>query len=403
MFDEGEIRNMRTSSERAEKRAEGFPEELLLLVLEFRSGQLLSRAACVSHEGERRLCDTVLGHKGFERVPENGVSQFILDPDAVRAIAGTASPGMRPFFKSWEASGIDGINCTLLFRNCPEPKRKGDYNAFKSSIVFELFNDGALRASDIFARQLLCDCISGLPLRKFTASGHSLDESGQNPLFQMISSEGSEDGGVLSAAAIDRLPSLLSHRADQLLRDGNQITAGAFVRDGVHIGKGNTLLSYVFIDTGTWVGSGNFIDSHVSIGSCAQMGNGNHFGAFASLEGVLSTGEIRVASVGDNNYIGAYTQIGAGIDVGSNNYIGPRVHLYRPTKVKDCRARSLTKGDYLSAETIGLFFNNITIVRNSAQRLFNGVDVLPGEYVLFENVPDCMSRFEGDGTSKSAH
>lgn len=395
--------DMQTSSEHHEKRTEDFPQELLLFVLEFRSGQVLSRAACVSHEGERRICDAVLGQTEFERVPENGVSQFSLDFSAARSIAKAASPAMGAFFKSWEASGVERLSCTLLFRDCPEPKRKGDYNAFKSSLVFELFNDGALRASDIFARQLLCDCISELPLRKFTSAGHSLDENGQNPLFQMISGESSEDGGMLSPAAIDRLPSLLSHRADQLLKDGNQVTSGAYIRDGVHIGKGNILLSYSFVDTGAWIGSENFIDSHVSIGSGAQAGSRNHFGAFASLEGVLSTSEIRVASVGDNNYIGAYTQIGAGIAVGSDNYIGPRLHLYRPTKVKDCRARSLTKGDYLSAETISLFFNNLAVVRNSAQRLFNGVDVLPGEYVLFDNVPDCMSRFEGDGTSKKGH
>lgn len=185
--------------------------------------------------------------------------------------------------------------------------------------------------------------------------------------------------------------------------NNNQIAPGSVVRDDVQMGRGNVFLSFVFVDNGASIGDDNFIDSHVSIGNSAHVGDQNRLSAFVCLEGNVGDETSRVASIGNNNYLGAFTRIGRGITLGNGCYIGSGVVLGISTRVKDCRVRSLTKGDYISGDVVYQNLSSVAIARNSDQRLFNGVDVLPGEYVLFDNSPECMDRFKGDGTSNNGH
>ena len=381
----------------------GDPFDLLLFVLEYRvSGGELTRVALVPGEGDLRLCAALIAEIGGSE-GGNGVVQRTLSSQAVLRImkegAGTTPRSLHSFFQGWKTSGVDSLSCTLLSKQCGDSSHEGYFRTFRSSLLFQLFNEGALRASDVRAREVLADALADLPLRKLDGEGRFMTPV-ESPEAM---SDGPADPSLRSPAGIDRVESLLTHRSDLLLKEGNQIAPGVYVRDAVHIGRKNILLSHTFVDVAVFIGNANFIDSHVSVGSGAQIHDGNMIAPFVCIEGALGTGKAQVASIGSCNSIGSYSQIGAGMKIGDENYIGPGVALNTATKVKDCRARSLTKGDYLSGETVSLFFNRLAIARNSAERLFNGVDVLPGEYVLFDNVPECMSRFEGDGTSKNGH
>lgn len=397
---------MQSSVDQMDSSSQFTGSDLLLYVLEFRAaGGVLARSAGIATESGQRLCDVLVRETTTGRTIENGMLQCSLRPEAIRSIindSGNAGRALHSFFEAWQASGLDSMSCTLVFRTCRKTEKTAEHNAFTASLVLQLFNDGDLRASDIRTRSVLADVLETLPLRRLDGDGRFIgDDRESRVLMQMISENHVETLPV--PAGVDRVQSLLSHRADQLLKDGNQIAPGAYVRDGVHIGRMNVVLSHTFIDTAVFIGDGNFINAHVSIGSGTQIGDNNRISPFASIEGVPGAVHARVAEIGSGNYIGPYSHLGAGVSIGADNHIGPGVVLTEFAKIKDCRARSLTKGEYLSGETLSLFFNSLAVTRNGAERMFNGVDVLPGEYVLFDNVPECMSRFNGDGTSRNGH
>ncbi|MBX7137386.1 MAG: hypothetical protein K1X83_05330 [Oligoflexia bacterium] len=250
-------------------------------------------------------------------------------------------------------------------------------------IVFEQFNNGELRGSDPVARQRLLDAFSEFPV-------------------QYLSSDGAFQSESTHAAGIDKFGSLLNRRAPKLKADGNRIVPGAMIRDGVHIGRHNIFMFHAAVNIAAYIGDDNMIDSHASVGSAAQIGNGNKIGSFVSLEGVLSPANAEPVIIGDHNFLGSFVRIGTGIVMGNHNFIGSGVNVSLGTKIRDCRAASSTRGGYVTFHDLNRKFDHAVLMLNNAVRTFEGVEVLPGEYLLFENSEGFMARFEADPRIKAA-
>ncbi len=288
------------------------------------------------------------------------------------------------------------VTITLLAQATEELKANTRYTQFRTNALFSFFNDGALRGSDGNARQALLDSFSYLPNHYLTAEGQFLTQ-------QAVRQGASVAEGTTNAAigGIDKFPSLMAVRADKLKADGNRIVPSVMIRDGVHVGKRNIFMFHAAVNLAAFIGDDNMIDSHASIASAAQIGNKNKIGSFVSMEGVLSPANAVPVYVGDENFIGSFARIGTGIMVGNKNFIGAGVNLSKGTKIKDCREKSSTKGQYLHAQDLNGAFNDLALAPNNAAREFNGVSLLPGEYILFENSEEFMRRFEGDDRIKA--
>lgn len=379
--------------------------DLLLYLMEYRASSGLHRIAGMLSENNaefgRALCDL----SRLTETPENGIHQVRLDRSLLEQHledVPSFHPGLPDYLTAWRALGAPDMSVTILCRKSADERRLVEHREFRTMILFELFNDGALRANDVRARTALFESLESLPLRPLTADGRIIIPKYEEKMGARTFRNEAYVTGLVpekSAAAIDKLPSLLSHRLDRLIRDGNQVSPGAVVRNGVYIGEFNILHPYTVIDVGARLGNENCINAHSVVGSGTQLGDRNRIGAFCCIDGVASSAGGDIVAIGSDNLFGSYVHIGSGIKMGDGNCIGCNVHLIVPTKFKDCRAHSPTKGDYLTVDSLGEAFSGLFIARNTAQRLFNGVDVLPGEKVLFDNTPECVRRFEGDGTS----
>lgn len=291
------------------------------------------------------------------------------------------------------------VTATLLVGHPAAGEVENDYARRRTSLLFDLFNAGALRGSDPAARQALLDSFSILPNRFLTEGGQFVVPLQEDPVFLRRVSSFTEWSGPIAEIApggIDKFPSLLSIRANELLLDGNRIVPSAMIRDGVHVGKRNIFMFHVAVNIAAYIGDDNLIDSHASIASSAQIGSKNKIGSFVSIEGVLSPANAEPVIIGDENFFGTFVRIGTGIRVGNRNFIGAGVNLSLGTKLKDCRGDSPTRGEYITVREINDRFNDLAITPNNAVRSFEGVELVPGEYVLFANSPDFMARFEGD-------
>ncbi len=291
------------------------------------------------------------------------------------------------------------VTATLVLRSAPEASAESDYLRLKTSLLFDLFNAGALRGDDPIARQALLDSFSTLPNRFLTEGGQFIVPLQEDPMFsRRVKSftEWSGPIGEIAPGGIDKFPSLLSIRANELLLDGNRIVPSAMIRDGVHVGKRNIFMFHAAVNIAAYIGDDNLIDSHASIASSAQIGNKNKIGSFVSIEGVLSPANAEPVVIGDENFLGTFVRIGTGIRVGCRNFIGAGVNLSLGTKLKDCRSNSPTRGEYVTARDLLGHFDDIAITPNNAVREFEGIGLVPGEYVLFANSTDFMARFEGD-------
>lgn len=242
--------------------------------------------------------------------------------------------------------------------------------------IFARFNRGEMRGRDTESRQALLDSFSVLPNRYLDASGNFIE------------------AGEPGIGGIDKFPSLLSVDAARLFADGNRIVPSAMIRSGTYIGKRNIIMFHAAINIAAYVGDDNLIDSHASVGSSAQIGNKNKIASFVSLEGVLSPANAVPVEIGDENFIGTFARIGTGIRLGQKNFIASGVNLSLGTKLRDCRDSS-ARGQYITLRDLGEV-SNLCITPNNATRNFNDVDLVPGEYALFENSPEFMARFEGD-------
>lgn len=279
-------------------------------------------------------------------------------------------------------------------------KSEPNYVTFRTNALFELFNEGALRGSDGVARQAILDSFGSLPSRKLSAEGQFLVESEADAKSLIRSAPPAALEGI-AVGGIDKFPSLMCTRGERLKADGNRIVPSAMIRDGVHVGKRNIFMFHAAVNIAAYIGDDNLIDSHASIASAAQIGNKNKIGSFVSLEGVLSPANAQPVYIGDDNFIGSFARIGTGLVLGNKNFIGAGVNLSKGTKIKDCRDESATKGGYISVQELNGSFNGIVIAPNNAVRSFNGVNLVPGEYILFNNTEEFMARFEGDDRIKA--
>ena len=241
-------------------------------------------------------------------------------------------------------------------------------------LLFGLFNDGIFRGSNTEQRQALLDSFTFLPNRFLTGEGEFLNTDS-------------------TIGAIDKFPSILSVRAEKIKEDGNRIIPSAMIRSGVHIGKRNIFMFHAAVNIAAYIGDDNLIDSHASVGSAAQIGNGNKIASFVSLEGVLSPANAKPVIIGNKNFLGSFVRIGTGIELQEDNFIGSGVNISLGTKLRDCRAGATS--NYVSVSEL-LPMKNLAILPNNAERVFQGNDVLPGEYLLVENTAEFIARFDGD-------
>lgn len=298
-----------------------------------------------------------------------------------------------------------GVAVQLLRTAAADGDRQEDYLRNRTTLLFDLFNVGALRGSDPAARQALLDSFSTLPSRYLDASGRFIVPPREAPLFvRRVPSFVAAEQTVADAApaGIDKFPSLIAVRGEELLADGNRIVPSAMIRDGVHVGKRNIFMFHAAVNIAAYIGDDNLIDSHASLASSAQIGNRNKIGSFVSIEGVLSPANAEPVTIGDDNFLGTFVRVGTGIRIGSRNFVGAGVALSLGTKLKDCRPNRPTTGDYVAVRDLNGCFDSIAIVPNNAVRTVDGVGLVPGEYVLFENTPDFMARFEGDNRIRTS-
>lgn len=243
--------------------------------------------------------------------------------------------------------------------------------------VFNLFQEGTYRGSSEKERQALLDAFTTRPNRYLTPGGEYTDEA-------------------FAIGGIDKFRSLLAVCGERLKADGNRIVPSAMIREGVYVGKRNIFMFHAAVNIAAYIGDDNLIDSHASIGSAAQVGNKNKIGSFVSLEGVLSPANAKPVIIGDENFLGSFVRIGTGIEIGNRNFFGSGVNLSLGTKIKDCRDSSPLKGSYVTPENLIGELNSLVVAPNNAARTFAGVALVPGEYILFENTEEFMSRFERD-------
>lgn len=388
----------------------GLRERALLFFLRCAGKDGASYVASMVGEGKYgtlHLLFELLGRPDFSK---QGYTERALDGQELENLLsafspfmgdGQSHPNIEFLIKARE--GGSKVSASILAQADERTKILPEYMKYRTNVLFDLFNEGALRGSDGTARQALLDSFSYLPNNFLTAEGGFLTPKSQatEPLRGVAGAE-EIGGGTIDAAVggIDKFPSLLSVRAERLQKDGNRVVPSAMIRDGVHVGKRNIFMFHAAVNLAAYIGDDNMIDSHASIASAAQIGSKNKIGSFVSMEGVLSPANAVPVYVGDENFIGSFARIGTGIVVGNKNFIAAGVNISKGTKLKDCREGSASKGDYVNVQDLNGSFNSLAIAPNNAVREFNAVKLVPGEYILFENSEEFMRRFEGDDRIK---
>mgnify|MGYP000107534351 CR=1 FL=1 len=339
-----------------------------------------------------------------------GYYESQLSPDDVTALLTAFTPfreqaAEHPNVMLLESAREHGlpVSVLILARDAADSAEKERYLQLRTTTLFNMFNEGLLRGSDAGARQALLDSFGTLPNRLLTAEGQFLMRRDEEPNFiRQVPQYAEQRQGQHSVGGIDKFVSLLTVRWDRLIADGNRVIPSAMIRDGVYVGKRNIFMFHAAVNIAAYIGDDNLIDSHASIASSAQLGSRNKIGSFVSLEGVLSPANAVPVTIGDDNFFGTFARIGTGIAIGNKNFIAAGVNLSLGTKLKDCREGSSTKGEYINVRDLNGAFDQLAIAPNNAIRDFFGVSLVPGEYILFENTEDFMSRFEGDTRIKSS-
>ncbi len=362
-------------------------ENALCFAVEATNGSEVRAVASLMQGNERLILLLLLELVGAPSFKSFGYLEGILNLEQCR----TMQSVLAPVDASTNGAKFDELQKVLawaeraafvvLNEKALDATQERAFLEYRTNTVFELFNSGALRGSQSKARELLLESFKVLPNRYLSSSGAFMDLTG---------------GGERFVAGIDKFPSLMSVRGEELMQTGNRIVPGAMIRNGVYVGNRNIFMFHAAVNIAAYIGDDNLIDSHASVGSAAQLGNKNKLGSFVSLEGVLSPANAEGVVIGNSNFIGSFSRIGAGIIVGDNNFIGSGVNISLGTKLKDCRSSASAKGEYCTPRDLNAQFNNLCIVPNNAKRTFQSVELLPGEYALFENTEEFMGRFEGD-------
>lgn len=382
--------------------------ETLLFALVSR-GEEERTVAAMAVEGKFLTLHLLYELVGRPEFTDCGYVEGVLSDAQVKSLAALFAPyhqeaGQHPnvAFALQAASQGSAVHYLILGKTCADEEQRDAYLQLRTTTLFDLFNEGALCGADAAARQALLDSFSVLPNRYLTSAGTFMLPNDEEPRFLRNVANYLELTGqqTLVAGGIDKFPSLLSQRGDRLRKDGNRVIPSAMIRDGVYVGKRNIFMFHVAVNIAAYIGDDNLIDSHASIGSAAQVGNRNKIGSFVSLEGVLSPANAQGVIIGDDNFLGSFVRVGTGIVIGSKNVLGAGVNISLGTKLRDCREASSTRGDYVACRDLVGSLNGLVIAPNNATREFQGVNIMPGEYILFENSEEFMSRFEGDARIK---
>jgi len=391
----------------------GLREQALFFFLRSeKKGETTRYAASMVGEGKYGTLHLVFEVCGRPELTAQGFAEKRMLPAAQQGLLQAFAPfegdGQKhpniEFLKEAAAQGAD-ITVGICGHATEHSKSNPEYLRFRTTNLFELFNEGALRGLDGTARQALLDSFSYLPNRYLSSEGRFVESAASDPQFVRVVPSFEELPKGLAAhgsfGGIDKFPSLISVRAERLRADGNRIVPSVMIRDGVHVGKRNVFMFHAAVNIAAFIGDDNMVDSHASIASAAQIGNKNKIGSFVSLEGVLSPANAQPVIIGDDNFIGSFARIGTGITIGNKNFIGAGVNLSKGTKLKDCREKSPTKGAYVNAQDLNGAFEQLALAPNNAEREFSGVRILPGEYIVFDNSEEFMKRFEGDDRIKA--
>ena len=117
-------------------------------------------------------------------------------------------------------------------------------------------------------------------------------------------------------------------------KNGYRKVPGAFIRDGVYIGK-NCVIMPSFINIGSYIGDGTMIDINATIGSCSQIGKDCHISAGSCIGGVLEPAVARPVIIEDNCLIGANSAILEGVIVKKGSIVAPGTVLSNGIKIID--------------------------------------------------------------------
>lgn len=101
-----------------------------------------------------------------------------------------------------------------------------------------------------------------------------------------------------------------------------RVEPGAYIREGVSIGKNAIILMGAIINIGASIGDETMIDMNAVIGSKAQIGKGVHVGAGSVIAGVLEPASKKEVVIHDHVMIGANAVILEGIEIGEGAVIG---------------------------------------------------------------------------------
>lgn len=97
-----------------------------------------------------------------------------------------------------------------------------------------------------------------------------------------------------------------------------RIEPGAYIREGVSIGKNAVIMMGAVINIGAVIGEGTMIDMNAVIGARGQIGKNTHIGAGAVIAGVLEPPSKSPVVIGDNVLIGANAVVLEGVFIGEN-------------------------------------------------------------------------------------
>ncbi|MGL4607033.1 MAG: 2,3,4,5-tetrahydropyridine-2,6-dicarboxylate N-acetyltransferase [Eubacteriaceae bacterium] len=97
-----------------------------------------------------------------------------------------------------------------------------------------------------------------------------------------------------------------------------RIEPGAYIREGVTIGKNCVVMMGAVINIGADIGAGTMVDMNAVIGARGQIGKNSHIGAGAVIAGVLEPPSKAPVVIGDNVLIGANAVVLEGVSIGDN-------------------------------------------------------------------------------------
>lgn len=170
----------------------------------------------------------------------------------------------------------------------------------------------------------------------------------------------------------DKIP-LLRLSQEVVLERGLRIVPGAFVRQGVWLGK-SVIVMPAFVNVGAFIDERTMIDSGTTVGSCAFIGKRCHISSNVTIGGVLEPIQATPVIVEDDVFVGAGCHILEGAHIESGSILGSGVIITSSTKIINRASREVhvgrvpagsvvVPGSYVCQES-GLGINCAVIIKN---------------------------------------